>query len=169
MTLLRYPKATEKKQEDFLTHSDALDSDTAAIHTWFETMHKHVADVNFTAATPLFDEDAVGFGTFEDVIDTREAIIAQQWRSVWGTIANFAFKLDQLKLDVSSDRCFAYGVVPWGSTGFHEDQTPYDRPGRATIIFRRPDPSAPWRAIHSHFSLNRNVPSRSYGDRPEMV
>ena len=152
-----------------MPHSNASDSDAAAIRVWFETMHKHVSDVNFTAATPSFHEDAVGFGTFEDVIDTRDDIIAQQWRSVWGKIKDFAFKLDQLKLDVSSDRCFAYGVVPWGSAGFHEDQTPYDRPGRATIIFRRADPSESWRAVHSHFSLNRNVPQRSYGDRPEMV
>ena len=152
-----------------MTTSSEFYIDTTAIHAWFETMHKHVSDVNFTAATSLFDKDAVGFGTYEDVIESRDNIIAQQWRSVWSKIENFAFKMDQLKLDVSSDRCFAYGVVPWGSTGFHEDQTPYDRPGRATIVFRRAMPSDPWLAIHSHFSLNRNVPQLSYGDRSEMV
>ena len=152
-----------------MTAPNVQDSDATSIRTWFETMHKHVADVNFTAATPLFHKNATAFGTYKDIINTRDDIIAQQWRSIWPTIEKFAFTLELLTMDVSPDRLLASGVVPWGSNGFHEDGTTFDRPGRATIILRRDSVDAPWQAVHSHFSLNPNTPQRSYGDRPEMT
>jgi hypothetical protein len=53
------------------------------------------------------------------------------------------------------------------STGYRQDGTPYDRPGRATIVFVRDRVGAPWLAQHTHLSLFRDVPTRSFKSKPE--
>ena len=58
----------------------------------------------------------------------------------------------------------AVAVAPWTSTGYHEDGSRYDRPGRATMIFHRE--GVRWICVHSHMSLNRGVPQASHADRP---
>ena len=57
----------------------------------------------------------------------------------------------------------ATGMLIWTSTGFEENGTPYARPGRTTAVLVRDAIDAPWRAIHTHVSLFRGVPQRSYG------
>jgi ketosteroid isomerase-like protein len=55
-------------------------------------------------------------------------------------------------------------IAPWTSTGYHQDGTAFDRPGRATMVFSKgPDG---WLCTHSHMSLNRGVPQQSHGNRP---
>ena len=69
----------------------------------------------------------------------------------------------QSQVRVSPDRLFAVAVLVWEATGFHEDGTSYPRPGRATVGMRRDSVEAPWLGIHTHLSLNRGVPQKSYG------
>ena len=38
-----------------------------------------------------------------------------------------------------------------------------DRPGRATVAFARKSVGEDWAAVHTHMSLFRGTPSRSYG------
>jgi len=45
-----------------------------------------------------------------------------------------------------------------------EDGTPFDRPGRATIVLAR-QPDGRWLGVHSHMSLARGVPQDSHGQR----
>jgi ketosteroid isomerase-like protein len=139
------------------------DEDHAALATWFDAWGDHVAAVDFTGARALFEDDVIGFGTWMDVVDGLTNLEAAQWRSIWPTITEFRFLTDTLRVRVSPDRCFAVGVVVWDSIGFHQDGTAYPRPGRATVAFRRAGPDAPWKGFHTHLSLNRGVPQRSYG------
>jgi len=53
------------------------------------------------------------------------------------------------------------------STGYHQDGTPYDRSGRATVVLVRSATNAPWLAQHTHLSLFRDVPTRSFRNKPE--
>ena len=53
------------------------------------------------------------------------------------------------------------------STGYRHDATPYDRPGRATVVFGRDDVGAAWLAQHTHLSLFRDVPTQSFKSKPE--
>jgi hypothetical protein len=53
------------------------------------------------------------------------------------------------------------------STGYRQNGTPYDRPGRATVVFGRDDVSAAWLAQHTHLSLFRDVPTQSFKSKPE--
>ena len=134
-----------------------------AIRAWFDEWSGYVADVDFESARALFYSEVVGFGTYMDYVHGLDALEQQQWRSIWGTIAGFRFLTDRLICGVSSDGLQAWGITPWNSTGFHEDGTSYERPGRATVLFLRESTDAPWRAIHTHISLSPGIPRKSYG------
>ncbi len=144
------------------THAD----DLAGVKTWFETLAAHVREVDFTGARPIFAPDMIAFGTFTDFMTGREAAEQQQWRNVWQHIDNFRFRPD-IRAIVSPDRLQAVGMAIFDSTGYRQDGTPYDRPGRATVVFVRNTVGAPWLAQHTHLSLFRDVPTRSFKSKPE--
>jgi ketosteroid isomerase-like protein len=135
---------------------EAPAEEVEAIRTWFATWHTHVAAVNFTAARGLFDDAVIGFGTFMDTVTGLDNLEQRQWRSIWPTIEGFHFNLDTLRVGVSKDRCLAFGVVTWDSTGFHEGGKPYPRPGRATVLFD-PSPAARGKACTP---ISRSTPER---------
>lgn len=135
----------------------------AEIKAWFDAWSGYVASVDYASARALFHPDVVGFGTYMDYVHGLDALEQQQWRSIWGTIAGFRFLTERLICGVSSDGLQAWGITPWTSTGFHEDGTTYERPGRATVLFVRDAPGQTWLAIHTHISLSPGTPQRSHG------
>jgi ketosteroid isomerase-like protein len=140
--------------------------DAAAVAAWFDALAAHVRDVDFIGARPIFASDMIAFGTFTDFMTGREAAEQQQWRNVWPHIDNFRFRPD-VRAIVSPDRLQAVGMAIFDSTGYRQDGTPYDRPGRATVVFVRGDVASPWLAQHTHLSLFRDVPTRSFRHKPE--
>jgi ketosteroid isomerase-like protein len=112
----------------------AHEDDVALIRRWFQRLTGHVQAVDFVGARPLFAEDMIAFGTFADFVSGREATERQQWRNMWGTIDQFRCRLDGLCAIVSADRLTAAGMVVFDSIGYREDGTPYDRPGRGTVV-----------------------------------
>ena len=140
-------------------------SDVQAIADWFSTWDKLVDGVDFVPARELFDGDVIGFGTRMDTVKGLERLEQDQWRRVWPTIDGFRFDLDTLECIISPDRLQGVGIVVWHSTGYEENGEPFDRPGRATVIFRRDAIGDPWKGIHTHISLNPGTPQRSHGDR----
>ena len=140
--------------------------DFVAIEAWFDDWGARVAAADFAGARPLFADDVVGFGTWMDLVEGLDALEAEQWRSVWPTIRDFRHDtVRTLRVEVSPDRLMAVGLVTWTSTGIDPDGRPFPRPGRTTGVFTRPDTGAPWRCIHTHVSLCRGVPQRSFGAR----
>ena len=133
------------------------------LRDWFESWAAFVRARDFVAARRLFDPEVVGFGTRMHVVRGLERLEQHQWRKVWPTIRDFTFVLDELSCSASPDGLQAWAVVPWVSTGVGQDGRPFDRPGRATVIFVRDTVMAPWRAIHTHMSLAPGTPQRSYG------
>jgi ketosteroid isomerase-like protein len=148
---------------------DTPQEDFDAIKAFFDEWGDYVANVDFVSSRPFFDERAIGFGTWMDMVEGRDRLENEQWRSIWPTIEGFTHLTDELRVGVSPDRLMAFGLVVWTSTGFHKDGEPYERPGRTTAIFVRSRPSDPWRVIHTHVSLYRGVPQKSHGDRPKKV
>ena len=140
--------------------------DVAGVAAWFERLAAHVRDVDFVGARPIFSPDMIAFGTFADFMTGRDAAEQQQWRNVWPHIDNFRFRPD-IRAIVSPDRLQAVGMAIFDSTGYRQDGTPYDRPGRATVAFVRADVDAPWLAEHTHLSLFRDVPTRSFKSKAE--
>jgi ketosteroid isomerase-like protein len=140
--------------------------DIARVKTWFEALAAHVREVDFAGARPIFAPDMIAFGTFTAFMTGRDAAEQQQWRNVWPHIDNFRWRPD-IRAIVSPDRLQAIGMGVFDSIGYHQDGTPYDRPGRATVGFVRTSTQAPWLAQHTHLSLFRDVPTRSYKSKPE--
>lgn len=132
--------------------------------TWLTTFAGYVREVDYAAARPLWHPDVLVFGTHMDVLQGLETYRDLQWNSVWPKTADFAFDLPATRVLESDDATMATVIAPWTSTGFAEDGAPFDRPGRATMIFHRSD--AGWLCVHSHMSLQRGVPQASHANRP---
>ncbi len=146
-----------------MTQSTPNPADHASIKAWFDTWSGYVAAVDFDSSRPMFEEDVVGFGTWMDTVEGLDNLMEKQWKSIWPTIRDFEFLTDTLQVRVSPDRLFAVAVLVWKSSGFHENGEAYPRPGRCTAGLRRDSVDAPWKGNHTHFSLNRDVPQKSYG------
>jgi ketosteroid isomerase-like protein len=145
----------------------APDDDVALVRQWFQRLQLHVQAVDFAGAHSLFSDDLITFGSFNPFTIGREANEEEQWRTVWGRIDRFRWRLDDLRTIISGDRLTAVGMAVFDSTGYTEAVTPYERPGRATVVLRRGTISEDWIGHHMHVSLFRDVPTRSFGSRPE--
>ena len=137
--------------------------DLAAVRAWFETLARHCRAVDYEGARAIFAEDMVAFGTFTAFMQGRDLAEHKQWRNVWGTIRNFRVTLDTVEAIVSADRLTAIGLGVWSSDGFYPNGDHFDRGGRATVGLGRKKVGDPFVATHTHLSLNRGTPDRSYG------
>lgn len=130
------------------------------LRAWYRTWGAYVAAVDFDSAKPLFANDVVSFGTHATFfVSGLEALYENQWSRVWPNISDFQFLVDELVGEIDGNT--AWAAVPWTSTGYHEDGTPFDRPGRATVTFRRDGDR--WLGTHTHFSLRPGVPWTTFG------
>jgi ketosteroid isomerase-like protein len=137
--------------------------DIAATRAWFEALGAHCRAIDYEGARAIFADDLIAFGTFTDFMHGQRLTEEKQWRNVWGTIRNFAFKLDTMEAIVSADRLTGIGMAVWTSDGFHPNGDRFDRGGRATVGLGRRTVGDPFVATHTHLSLNRGTPERSYG------
>jgi len=143
----------------------AADAETTAFfHRWLETFSSYVRTVDYAPAKPLFHPNILAFGTHRDVLPSLEAWVDTQWDDVWPKTDDFRFDLAATHVLTSDDGSMATVIAPWNSTGFHEDGSRFDRPGRATMVFHKRD--GIWLGVHTHLSLNRGVPQASFGNRP---
>lgn len=137
---------------------------TASVRAWLDRFAGCVRAVDYAAARPFWHEDIVIFGTYQELVRSRDAWQATQWDNVWPRTADFSFVLDQVLVLASADGGTAVAVAPWTSTGFHADGSRFDRPGRATLMLVRGGPEG-WVGVHSHMSLGKGVPQDSFGQR----
>ena len=139
-----------------------MSDDLEDLRQWFRTWGSCVAAVDFQSARPLFSEDVIGFGTHAAFVVGLDALQKEQWEKIWPNIATFRFLVDDLVGAVDGDA--AWAAVRWRSTGYDENGTAFDRPGRATVTFRRV--SNGWLGTHTHFSLDPGIPQKTYGGSP---
>jgi ketosteroid isomerase-like protein len=138
---------------------------TAELHDWLDRFAACVREVDFKSAYPFWHDDIVIFGTFQELVSSRQAWTDTQWQNVWPRTADFRFDLANTMILLSPDGGMATLITPWTSTGFHPDGTPFPRPGRATLVLQK-QADGRWVGVHSHMSLARNVPQDSHADRP---
>ena len=139
-------------------------ADKQAIANWFSTWEKLIGRVDYILARDLFDSDVISFGTHMDTVKGLNHLEQDQWRHVWPTIDGFRFNLDTLECVISPDRLQGVGIFIWHSTGYLTDGSRFDRPGRATVIFKRLTAGHLWKRIHTHISLNSGTPQQSFGN-----
>ncbi len=138
--------------------------DLAAVRAWFDTLSKHCRAVDYDGARPIFADDMIAFGTVTDCMHGRALAEQKQGRNVGGTLHNVRDELDKIEAIVSADRLTAVGMGVWQSDGFHPNGDPFDRPGRTTVVLGRRTIGEPFVATHTHMSLFRGTPERSYGN-----
>lgn len=136
----------------------------AEIIDWLERFAACVRDVDFRSAYPFWHDEIVIFGTYQELVRSRQAWTDTQWSNVWPRTKDFAIDAANTLVLASADGGTAVAVVPWTSTGFHPDGTEFPRPGRATIMLQK-QPDGRWLGVHSHMSLGRGVPQDSHGKR----
>ena len=141
---------------------DADPATRAYFLDWLDTFAGHVRAVDYAAARPLFHPELLAFGTHNDVIPGLAAWQDTQWNNVWPRTTDFRFTAEGVRVLAAGD--MAAVLAPWTSIGYAADGTPFERPGRATMVFSR-GPEG-WLCVHSHMSLNRGVPQSSHADRP---
>jgi ketosteroid isomerase-like protein len=141
-------------------------ADQASVRAWVDGWSAEVAAVDLQGGRRRFDGGLVAFGTHAFTVAGVDEVCAQQWAQVWPTIEDFRFLTEDLIVQCSPDRLQAVAIVTWASTGIAADGSRFDRPGRATVVLVRDSVDEPWRGTHTHFSLAKGVPDRSYGSRP---
>jgi ketosteroid isomerase-like protein len=144
---------------------DARAEDHDSLRAWVDEFSAHVEACEFDDASKQFEPDVVSFSSFRDVVVGIEDFVEEQWRKVWPSMTDFHLESDAMRAMVSPDRLMALVMVTWTSTGYHEDGTTFDRPGRCTVGLAREAVDSPWRGVHGHFSLKRGVPQQSFGQR----
>ena len=142
---------------------DTDNKDHISIIYWFKTWENKVQNKDFESSKNLFGNDVVSFGTWMNVVEGLEKLCANQWKSVWPTINNFKFLTDTLYIQISPDRLLANSILVWDSTGYKKNGSSFKRNGRATVTLKRKNINDAWKCIHTHFSLNRGIPQKSYG------
>ncbi len=144
-------------------------SDRESVLGWLEEFAGYVRTVDYASAAPMFHPDVIAFGTHRDVIPGLEPWVRTQWDKVWPKTSDFRFDLAGTAILISADGSMATAIAPWTSTGYAVDGTPFERPGRTSMVLLRvspPQTKSQWLCIHSHMSLNRGVPQESHGNRP---
>jgi ketosteroid isomerase-like protein len=131
------------------------------LRDWFRAWEVCIRAVDFVAARAVFAAEVSGFGTHAAFVFGQAALEREQWSNVWPKIEAFHFEVEKLHGAVSGGT--AWAAVPWTSTGFAASGQPFDRPGRATVVFRREN--ARWLGLHTHFSLNPGTPAATFGRR----
>jgi ketosteroid isomerase-like protein len=152
-----------------MKRNPVLEEDRQNIAEWFARWGEFVANVDFRRVRQLFVEDAVAFGSKVEMVTSRAALEAEQWRAIWPTIEDYRHDISTLEVIVSPDRLMAVGAVILRSTGIHKDGARFERLGRVTAALMRGSVGAPWYATHTHVSLKPGTPAPSYGNRPEAL
>jgi len=138
--------------------------DHISIKSWFEKWEGFVVSCDFKSARELFKNEVVSFGTWMNVVQGLNELETEQWKNIWPTITDFKFLTNTLFIQISPDRLFVNTILLWNSLGYDKKRNSFVRTGRATVTLKRDNLNAHWKAIHTHFSLNRGVPQQSFGN-----
>ena len=106
-----------------------------AIVEWFEKLGRCCASVDHQSARAIFAEDVLSFGTRADIVSGLELLHLNQWEGIWPNIQDF--KINMETIHSGGDQHNAWGVATWTSTGFHDDGSSFERPGRAAVFAKR--------------------------------
>jgi hypothetical protein len=138
--------------------------DAVPLRGWLERFASAVRARDPSAAAPLFQPQAIGFGSVARVTTSLDELQSQQWATIWPRSTAFTFEADPW-IALSSDGCTVVIAAQWTSTGYHETGESYDRPGRCTLVLLRSSRSTPWLAAHTHFSLAPGIPPVTFRPR----
>ena len=88
------------------------------VKDWLARFAACVREVDYAAAYPFWHDAIVIFGTYQELVRSRQAWTDTQWDNVWPRTADFAFDLANTEVLASPDGAMAVAVTPLTSTGF---------------------------------------------------
>jgi hypothetical protein len=124
-----------------------------SVTDWLEEFAACVRNRDLQQGRQLFDLDVRSFGTrAEDAHDLSD-LLQRQWSRVWFKTRGFRFLEETIEELFSEDGSQVSVLALWESEGLAQDEKPFVRRGRCTIVLRRAD-SEPtgYVAVHTHFS-----------------
>ncbi len=124
-----------------------------ALRAWLTGFASCVRRQAFDEGRAYFHPQAYCFGSYASWCEGVDALVLRQWRKIWPSISGFGFDLTRVRYTVSHDGQWLCAMVPWRSTGYRPDRSPFSRRGRLTVVLtwsRR----GGWQALHTHYSLN---------------
>ena len=151
---------TEKRL--FSVTKKDMDTQIDGIKKWLKKFAHCVRSLDFDGGREMFFQDAVCFGSKAEVLIGLDDLIERQWKAIWPNITDFTFQMDQFRCECNNTADVACVIVPWISTGYHQDGTPFPRPGRMTALLLRDRDKDTWLAKHTHFSLNPAIPNQTF-------
>lgn len=141
----------------------AAELDRESLTVWLDGFSAEIQSLDYGAARERFVPDVTTFSTHKNIVANLDEFEHGQWRHVWHSSTGFHWVTAEMRFGTSPDRLMAWIAVPFASTGYHEDGTPFDRPGRGSLVLTRDSPDAPWLGVHVHVSLRHGVPAKSHG------
>lgn len=132
------------------------------IKQWLMTFAHCVRNLDFESGRAMFYKDAYCFGSNADILTGVDDLIERQWKKIWPNISGFQFLTDHLHCELNHEGNFACVIVPWISTGYFENGTPYHRPGRVSIFLIHDKNTKSWLAKHTHYSLYPGTPTKTF-------
>lgn len=129
----------------------------SAITEWFGKLSRYCSTVDYKSAREIFAEDVSSFGTRADAVTGLDRLQKEQWEQVWPQTSGFRVLMDTVRGGGNAE--IAWGMAIWTSTGYDRQGGEFERPGRATVVLTRT--RGGWRAVHTHFSLFREVRQQS--------
>lgn len=121
------------------------------VANWLLRWAEKVRLQDYAGAKTMFSPACVSFGTVAGKTADLDELVARQWQRVWGRTQGFAFDIDSL--DILPGEDMAVAIVQWESTGLSsaQDDAPFARVGRATVVLRLEDGAL--LCHHTHFSI----------------
>jgi ketosteroid isomerase-like protein len=113
---------------------------------------------DFEKAKTYFHDDVYCFGSYEHCMTSLDDLVKDQWMKICPNISDFKYDFEHMHCQFSNEGKMACVMLPWSSTGYHDNGTPFERLGRVTFLFRREDKHDRWRVFHSHYSLKPGTP-----------
>ena len=82
---------------------DADPATKAEIIDWLERFFACVREVDFRSAYPFWHDDIVIFGTFQELVRSRQAWTDTQWSNVWPRTKDFTLDAKNTEVLLSGD------------------------------------------------------------------
>ena len=91
------------------------------IKKWLTKFALCVRSLDFEGGREMFYQDMVCFGSRAEILIGLDDLIERQWKAIWPNITDFHFQMDQFRCECNNTAEIACVIVPWISTGYHQD------------------------------------------------
>lgn len=123
-----------------------MENITPEVESWLQQFEVYVRNQQYQEALPLYESDAIAFGTRVNYLANMIEYASYQWHNIWEKSRNFTFTK---VLSSGHDGELFFCSTLWSNQTTIND-VEVTRTGRATFVFKKGIKGLV--CIHSHFS-----------------